>query len=725
MGALFRALALGLLAVSNGLRLVAQNRSLYLDGKGPHFFRAIQYSPTPWGIDSDIALKTDYYRSEWPALFERDLRLMSLMGVNAVKLTSSFGSPANSGPHTAFLDAAFRSNISVFLSYDLKSDTSRLDTTIGLAAAVRTFKTTLLRAEHEAIIMVFLGDSINRFTAGFVCNVPRDALGFATNLPCQFGEDVTSFAATLERLCKEAQFLGLSCTVPLANVPLPLATQVARYGPLSLRPSRGVIDWLDIMAAEMPSMDVLSASLTASSASSAPSSITFELELDQLPSHLPSRPFIVAEYGIDAFNSTEWLMQAGVWYDKSFPLPFRDREVVGPEGRMYKLTTTGDVPSAEDEDAQATWLVALARELEREATSCREGCGSGRAVSGGVLRSWSDEWWRASSPADDIWHGGNLGLCVASDECFAMSQLCPPRVPGVASQRSICGAPFPGLQPDGFVNEEWFGVVAYERSCDCVRNPANISACAAHLLVPHVRAAYYALQAVWNPDTAAVSLAQSAFADADTGALTTDCDNISSTWACQLFPQAPRLQRRPGSPELYLDCQLFLMRGISYSPAPFGDASKGVIGADPGYAEPWGDYFTEEWHDLFRRDIAQMHKMGANAIRLYTLKTSVRHATFFDLAYENNLTVIASFEIGAAQKTPMASIKDLAVVKARLRLQIRSSIHPAIIFWMVGNELNGASLPHFFSPPLQHTLTLISAYDTAHQSHAAELLGIG
>lgn len=34
--------------------------------------------------------------------------------------------------------------------------------------------------------------------------------------------------------------------------------------------------------------------------------------------------------------------------------------------------------------------------------------GSGRAVSGGVLRSWSDEWWRASSPADDIWHGGNL-----------------------------------------------------------------------------------------------------------------------------------------------------------------------------------------------------------------------------------------------------------------------------------------------------------------------------
>lgn len=69
------------------------------------------------------------------------------------------------------------------------------------------------------------------------------------------------------------------------------------------------------------------------------------------------------------------------------------------------------------------------------------------------------------------------------------------------------------------------------------------------------------------------------------------------------------------------------MRGISYSPAPFGDASKGVIGADPGYAEPWGDYFTEEWHDLFRRDIAQMQKMGANAIRTPChTRTSIRLA---------------------------------------------------------------------------------------------------
>lgn len=42
----------------------------------------------------------------------------------------------------------------------------------------------------------------------------------------------------------------------LSTLTIDMIDAVARYGPLSLRPSRGVIDWLDIMAAEMPSMDV-------------------------------------------------------------------------------------------------------------------------------------------------------------------------------------------------------------------------------------------------------------------------------------------------------------------------------------------------------------------------------------------------------------------------------------------------------------------------------------
>ena len=53
---------------------------------------------------------------------------------------------------------------------------------------------------------------------------------------------------------------------------------------------------------------------------------------------------------------------------------------------------------------------------------------------------------------------------------------------------------------------------------------------------------------------------------------------------------------------LYLDGAAWIMRGICYSPVPWGD--------DPGYAEPYGDYFTTEWEAIFTRDIALFVAMG-------------------------------------------------------------------------------------------------------------------
>lgn len=78
---------------------------------------------------------------------------------------------------------------------------------------------------------------------------------------------------------------------------------------------------------------------------------------------------------------------------------------------------------------------------------------------------------------------------------------------------------------------------------------------------------------------------------------------------------------------------------------------------------------------------------------LYTLKTSVRHVKFLDLAYANNLTVVATYEIGVAMKTPLVSLTDLAVAKHQLRLQIRSSIHK-------GALLSGPPALHIFTSPL-------------------------
>ena len=274
-------------------RLLTQNGGVYLDGLhgAPHFFRAVQYSAAPWGsyADNDLQFKTEYYASHWPALFDRDMEMISLMGANAVRIDGSFGTSSSyNTPHTDFLNAAHKRNISVLLSYDLVgrgAGAVSLVTQDERDAVAASFRSFLLAAKHEATVLVFLGESINRFEAGFVCNEARDGDGFKTFNPCQFGEDVDAFAAALDELCQQAVDLGIACSVPMAHLPLPTFTHTARYGPLGERPSRGVLDWLEVLDTGAPSMGVLSASLAASNISS---EVLFEIDLSALPLTLNS-----------------------------------------------------------------------------------------------------------------------------------------------------------------------------------------------------------------------------------------------------------------------------------------------------------------------------------------------------------------------------------------------------------------------------------------------------
>ena len=133
---------------------------------------------------------------------------------------------------------------------------------------------------------------------------------------------------------------------------------------------------------------------------------------------------------------------------------------------------------------------------------------------------------------------------------------------------------------------------------------------------------------------------------------------------------------------LLLDGAPWIMRGICYSPVPYG--------ADPGYGEPWGDYFVWQYTEIFTRDIDLMARMGANTLRLYTLKTSRRHTPFFDAALAAGLVVVGAFEMGTANETPLDTPANLEAAQRRLRDQLRSTgAHPAVVMWMVGNELNG------------------------------------
>ena len=76
----------------DGARLVAQNRSLFLDGASePFTLRAVLYSPTPWGYDDDLHYHTAVYESDYEAIFARDLDLIVSLGANAVRIHGFLG----------------------------------------------------------------------------------------------------------------------------------------------------------------------------------------------------------------------------------------------------------------------------------------------------------------------------------------------------------------------------------------------------------------------------------------------------------------------------------------------------------------------------------------------------------------------------------------------------------------------------------------------------------
>jgi hypothetical protein len=89
----------------------------------------------------------------------------------------------------------------------------------------------------------------------------------------------------------------------------------------------------------------------------------------------------------------------------------------------------------------------------------------------------------------------------------------------------------------------------------------------------------------------------------------------------------------------------FFVKGVSYSPVP--------IDRSPVWDAPFGDYFTQEYEDLWHRDFKGIQEMGANVVRIYGWNTSRDHSAFFDVLDSYGLKAIVTFYLGTAQDFPM------------------------------------------------------------------------
>ena len=150
---------------------------------------------------------------------------------------------------------------------------------------------------------------------------------------------------------------------------------------------------------------------------------------------------------------------------------------------------------------------------------------------------------------------------------------------------------------------------------------------------------------------------------------------------------------------LMLDDKIFQVKGVGYCPTP--------IGQDPQINAPYGDYFTQAFKSLYKRDLPLLRTMGTNTVRLWSWQTTADHLDFLDSAYndgDNPIYVIAGFWINSGYNIdPNDPENHREIIKQDFLDMVRIHMHhPAILMWCIGNELNadwmyGNNLENLFS----------------------------
>jgi len=135
--------------------------------------------------------------------------------------------------------------------------------------------------------------------------------------------------------------------------------------------------------------------------------------------------------------------------------------------------------------------------------------------------------------------------------------------------------------------------------------------------------------------------------------------------------------------EIFIDGQRFVMKGVCYSPNPIGHS---------GAESPRSDFFTKKWRAVYQRDLPRMREMGVNCVRVYGWETKADHREFLDLAWNDGrqpIRVLVSEWIDPhTDWTSDRTVKRLKSDWAALAKKVRN--HPAVLGYMVGNELNQA-----------------------------------
>lgn len=137
--------------------------------------------------------------------------------------------------------------------------------------------------------------------------------------------------------------------------------------------------------------------------------------------------------------------------------------------------------------------------------------------------------------------------------------------------------------------------------------------------------------------------------------------------------------------QILLNGAPLIARGVCYQPTP--------IGQNPSQAPPWGDYCSLAYRSIYERDLPNLRRMGANVLRVYSWDHAASHTDFLNKAYNGGrdpIYVLLNRWIDPGSDWSNPSVVE-AIKNDYRALAANVGSHPAVLGFIIGNELNRAN----------------------------------
>lgn len=467
------------------------NRTMYVNGEVFNI-QGMCYSPVPIRESPSYPPMGDYFTEDYAYIWRRDIPLLKAMGVNTVRIYGW----AQRSDHTAFLDELALHGMYAMLTYFVPNgvDFDYTDPAVR-EVVVSNFTTQVLRyGSHDAILSWSFGNELNG---------PWNKLMDAFNKigKCGWTQGTCWQIRNPTPTCKAASRCLFSGLLGMINDACGNATAVLK------RPCTSALADVDFLVDPDPQYSRVSwysdlvpnVGFWAMQLYRGYSFGTYFSDYEKSTTKYP-KPMVVTEFGVDAYNDPCGWTETRTSYCTNIPDDPKDHR--GGVKNTTNFTACKETNlklincTLPGETAQERYDVNCAQELIANYPNNHTKKGS---VLGGFLMAWVDEFWKGFATQDMCYckpcDPRDIDKCNPADYpgkacCTGKPHWTCPN--GDASWHGLCGYWLPGSTPDGYVNEEWFGVTE-PITCNFSDMYGGHNAD-----VLSIRPVYYAMQHLWT-----------------------------------------------------------------------------------------------------------------------------------------------------------------------------------------------------------------------------------